>query len=229
MDDDDSSSSPLPGAPPPFKAGVGMPFWVSVDDRTRQYLWKPGKQTSCTSLIVAFSGLGQAEDGVPVFEWRGALRQYASHGASVLFLRDTHLQWYVTTRRYYCAVIRAAVRATLDAAGKDPDADFTKCDLAFLGNSAGGFGALFFKTHSFPSAAVLAISPQAFLDSETRASEGDDRWAPYINVLNKTLDDNGEKKSVNDAGSSSLLAIPQRQRRRAMAPSVVHYNIHHAL
>jgi hypothetical protein len=83
--------------------------------------------------------------------------------------------------------------------------------MVFVGASAGGWAALFFQGLFFHQAQVCAFSPQAFLDRATREEEGDERWAPYVNHLNKSLvvaKETGDTAISSSSSSSSPLDHP---------------------
>lgn len=210
----------LTGAPAPTEAGT-YPFWVEADYGRPEYLWRPndcGKESSRNRLIVVFAGLG--EDGVPNFQWQRTFLETPGFrdqsGLSFLFLRDTRLQWYIPNRHYYRELIEVARRLC------------KATELIFIGNSAGGFAALFFCAHFFINARVLVFSPQAFLGHEKRKKEGDERWAPYVNFLQKTV---RQEFIEIEEQSDRLLTIPQRllASAREHAQVEVHYNIRHYL
>jgi hypothetical protein len=187
-----------------------------------------GKVTPGGILVVAFAGLGVSD--APAFEFGAALARYPQ--IHQLFLRDSNLQWYVPNREWYASVVRAAAEAS--GASK----------LVFLGASAGGWGALLLQARFFPEAYVAAFSAQAFLDTDTRLDEEDDRWAPYVNHLNKVVAikaSSGGSSGVAGNGeveaAGALLNLLQSPRLARVPPSSrhqpprleAHYNVHHYL
>lgn len=202
------------------------PYWrpepASTHSDWRLILHRDTEEQVVTGgiLVVAFAGLGNSDK--PAYEFESVLKRYPQ--THKLFLRDSNLQWYVPNRKWFASVIRAASAAS----------GATK--LVFFGASAGGWGALLLQALFFPEAHVAAFSPQAFLDAATRVNEEDDRWAPYVNHLNKC----SCSGAVNDDEStvagmplnllhdvSLAVAAPSPQRP---PPRVeVHYNLNHYL
>ena len=224
MDNVDSDGDELEVLPPDLSP---RPYWrpepapTHSDWRLALHSDTDKRVVSGGILVVAFAGLGVSDK--PSYEFETILKLYPR--THQLFLRDSNLQWYVPNRAWFASVIRAASEAS----------GATK--LVFLGASAGGWGALLLQALFFPEAHVAAFSPQAFLDTATRVNEEDDRWAPYINHLNKSTCSGTVNEGTSNGVASSPLNLLQDSSLAVVEPSSqgppprleVHYNINHYL
>ena len=153
---------------------AARPFWRPIprlEEDSRESILEQREGSSSSKLVVVFSGVG--EEPPPKFELKRTMRDLRNESTAVLFLRDLDILWFVPRCEWFASIIT------------DTCAQTKAKELCFIGISAGGFAALFFRKHFFPSARVLALSPQAFLSAAERERVGDKRWEPYINHLNR--------------------------------------------
>lgn len=115
--------------------------------------------------IVACGGIAGGLD-MPPFEFFGMLDGWP---VSKVFLRDIDQVWYQKGVRGI-----GGVQAVADyLRGVDTER------MVFVGNSAGGFGALFFASLA-GRGDVLAFSPQTYLDTRRRLLTADPRWFKQV-------------------------------------------------
>lgn len=126
-----------------------------------------------SDLLVIFGGI-HAGVGIPVFEFLNFSRRLA---VDKLFLRDLEQAWY-------------HLGIGPDGSSIPEIARFLQAELTerrprrcvFTGNSAGGYAALLFGSLLRPQA-VVAFSPQTFVDPENRRRLNDDRWPAQMKRL----------------------------------------------
>lgn len=114
-------------------------------------------------LVVVFAGLNQKLGGVADQEFSGS-----GSGAgrdAVLFVADKQRHWY-TAPDVGAQIVDAVKRLAADLGVKD---------IAALGNSMGGFGAMLLAPR-FGASAVLAFAPQISMDPSVVA---DKRWTKF--------------------------------------------------
>ena len=129
-------------------------------------------------LILAFSGRGFKVLGIPGFEF---LRSLSLVQVKRAFIRDTRRLWYhrgVRGAGHDIDSVAEYLRGIVEEAGVS--------ELAAVGSSAGGFGALAFG--ALLSCEVHAFSPQVFIDPELRRIHNDVRWQASIEELGEHMD-----------------------------------------
>jgi len=129
-------------------------------------------------LILAFSGRGVHVLGLPPFEF---LRSLSLVQAKRAFIRDVNRHWY------HGGV--AGVGDDIDTVAehlRNLAAEVEAEQIATIGSSAGGYGALLFG--ALLSCEVHAFSPQTFIDPELRARHNDDRWPESMEELDGHMD-----------------------------------------
>lgn len=145
----------------PGSAGAGlnrMRTLIEDDDLLIRYL--PGTDAR---LTVAFTGVGRGLGGIQRDEF---VRSAADGGAShALFVTDRRRSWYARTG--LAARIIAAVQEIVARRGI--------ARVATLGNSMGGFGALWFADR-LGATVAMAFAPQASTDP---AVLPEPRWAQF--------------------------------------------------
>ena len=115
--------------------------------------------------MVAFAGVRQKLGGLK-YEFHRSLEQL---DCAALFVRDPQCRWY----QYDDASVSAVVDQ-IQAAREQAGASRLVC----IGNSMGGFGALYFGAR-LDADAILAFAAQTAIDPAVARGLGDDRWAEY--------------------------------------------------
>lgn len=129
------------------------------------------------SLLILFGGIAGGVS-MPVFEF---FRLTAGFPGQRVFLRDPRRAWYqlgIPGIGDSAASVRDFLQQTIARSGAER--------VVMAGASAGGYGALLFGQWCAVDA-VLAFSPQTFIDAENRVRYGDDRWQPQIDALHEAL------------------------------------------
>ena len=116
-------------------------------------------------LAVAFAGVRQQLGGVQ----REFSRSLAALDCAALLVRDTESRWY-----QYGEAAAAALIGEIRAAAGQVGARRLVC----LGNSMGGFGALYFGAR-LKADAILGFAAQTAIDPETTEALGDRRWSEH--------------------------------------------------
>ncbi|MBA3450805.1 MAG: hypothetical protein H0T18_06300 [Chloroflexia bacterium] len=134
---------------------------------------------SSRTLLVLFGGIAGGVS-MPVYEF---FRQAAALTTSKAFLRDPRRGWYqlgIPGVGESAAAIASHLQAIIARATVDR--------VVMAGASAGGFAAILFGTVCAADA-VIAFSPQTFIDGANRARTGDRRWQPQIDDVHRALGD----------------------------------------
>lgn len=133
------------------------------------------------SLLILFGGIAGGVS-MPVFEF---FRLTAEFPGQKVFLRDPSRAWYqlgIPGIGDSAGAVRDFLEQTIARSGAER--------VIMAGASAGGFAALLFGAWCDIDA-VLAFSPQTFIDAENRRRHGDDRWQPQIEALYEAIDGRG--------------------------------------
>ncbi len=117
-------------------------------------------------LVVAFAGVQQKLGMGLHAEFHRSLEPL---DCAALYVRDTAQRWY-----QYGAAEIDAVLAQIRAAAAEAGAARLVC----IGNSMGGFGALYFGAR-LKADAILAVAPQTAIDPEVTEGLGDHRWSAF--------------------------------------------------
>lgn len=128
-------------------------------------------------LLVAFGGL-KGNLGMPPFEF---LRSTEALRAGKVFVRDPHQAWYhrgVPGLGDDIDQVAAGLARVIDT--HDP------ARVVMTGNSAGGYAALLFSRIVPNVDAVIAFSPQTFIDRWHRAWHRDQRWRDQLRLVQRT-------------------------------------------
>jgi hypothetical protein len=155
---------------------LDQPFTRNV--KGREWGIATDLETDSPRLILAFSGRGVTVLGLPPFEF---LRSLSLVQAKRAFIRDINRLWY------HRGV--AGVGEDIDSVAEHLRglvAESGVQEVATIGSSAGGYGALLFG--SLLSCEVHAFSPQTFIDLDLRSRHGDDRWPESIEELDGHMD-----------------------------------------
>lgn len=115
-------------------------------------------------LFVAFTGIKGALGGVP-FEFVKSLQRL---DGAALYVRDLGPHWYQDdgdAEQILTAITQAVEKVRPSR-------------LICLGNSMGGFGALYFGARA-NAHSILAFAPQTAIDPTVTARLGDHRWRDY--------------------------------------------------
>jgi hypothetical protein len=155
---------------------MDQPFSRNVEERD----WGIATQLEGASprLILAFSGRGVRVLGLPPFEF---LRSLELAHAKRAFIRDVNRHWY------HRGV--AGVGADIDSVAdhlRDLAVEAEVDEVATIGSSAGGYGALLFG--ALLSCEVHAFSPQTFIDPQLRERHNDMRWPESVEELDGYMD-----------------------------------------
>jgi hypothetical protein len=178
---------------------LGEHFWrVQMRDPMRGVVGELRDPTA--ALLVFFGGLDPTTSP-PKYDWKGL-------GLDVpqsILVRDHAQVWYQAGIAQLGASVDQSARslAALIEAIAPPR-------VAFIGNSAGGYGALLYGS-LLGVDAVHVFSPQTFLTPSVRRDLGETRWAENVERLHRLLPD--------DPTSFDLA----RALRRNQAPAVIHY------
>jgi hypothetical protein len=124
-------------------------------------------------LLVVFGGLS-GEMTMPPFEF---FKTCEVLQVNKLFLRDHAQAWY----HRGCVGLGGSLSEIADALRRQVN-DLAPSRLVVLGNSAGGFAAIYFGT-LLGAHRIIAFSPQTFIDRWTRRRYGDRRWAREIGAM----------------------------------------------
>ncbi len=119
----------------------------------------------CDRLVVAFTGVSHALGAIP-FEFHKSM---GALDCAALFVRDLGRRWY----QYDEATIADLTGRIRQAVARSGASRVT-----FLGNSMGGFGALYFGAR-LNADAILAFAPQTAIDPVVTEAFGDDRWREH--------------------------------------------------
>lgn len=130
------------------------------DDEHLRLRWLSGDSSR---LIVAFTGIGHGMGGVQRDEFVGASSDGGAN--STLFVTDRRRSWYSSPGLIDRITDQIEERAAISGA----------TEIATIGNSMGGFGAILF-TKYVDVAVAVAFAPQYSMDSSIVA---DRRWARY--------------------------------------------------
>ncbi|MCR0981449.1 esterase family protein [Roseomonas populi] len=132
------------------------PFETLVEDEALRITRSVGNPER---RVVSFTGIGLGMGGIQVEEWRQSL---AGRTATVTYVTDKRRSWYNDIRQ-----------AVLDHFQGLP-----KADTVTLGNSMGGFGALYFASMIPGCRRAIAFSPQFSVHPDHIPPE-EHRWQPY--------------------------------------------------
>lgn len=124
------------------------------------------KRSADLPWLFCFGGLASGF-GVPPFEFLGILRQVDTN---VVFIRDQYQAWYQRGLPSVGHRLENSLPGMRQMVG-----DHGMRDIVTLGNSAGGFAAIYFGSH-LRARRVVAFSPQSFLDPLLRVRHREFRW-----------------------------------------------------
>jgi hypothetical protein len=144
------------------------PFEELLEDEQVGYITDIGEPGP---VLVCFGGLLN-HMGMPHFEFFSLLRDVP---CNKIFIRDLDQVFYQRGVRGLGETVPAAadgIRALVS--GHHP--------VVFVGNSAGGFGALLFGALTKPDD-VLAFAPETFVSRLHRRINGDHRWAEEVDTM----------------------------------------------
>jgi predicted esterase YcpF (UPF0227 family) len=129
------------------------------------------------TLLVLFGGIAGGVS-MPVFEF---FRLTSAMPGKKAFFRDPLRSWY---QRGIPGIGDSAesIRDFLQSLIAQANAD----RVVMVGASAGGFAAILFGTWCNADA-VIAFSPQTFIDRTNRELAGDDRWTEQIDALHAAV------------------------------------------
>jgi acetyl esterase/lipase len=125
-------------------------------------------------LLIAFGGIA-GRLAMPPFEF---FRLTSAVPCGKVFVRDLHQAWY----HRGVADLGASIDETASALG-DLIASQVPGRVVTIGNSAGGYAALLFGHLVSRIDAVMAFSPQTFIDRTHRLVHRDRRWRREIAAL----------------------------------------------
>ncbi len=117
----------------------------------------------CERLVIAFTGISHALGAIP-FDFH---RSMGTLECAALFVRDLERRWYQYDEASIARLVQQ-IRSAIELSGARR--------ITFLGNSMGGYGALYFGS-LLNADAIIAFVPQTAIDPRVTQALGDDRWS----------------------------------------------------
>ena len=142
---------------------------------------------SSDNLLVTFGGILQGF-GMPIFEFQNSIKNLET---DKIFIRDFHQSWY-----------HEGVDDSIDSLNKlsrylkNIIEQGNYKNITFLGNSMGGYAAIYFGVQLNVST-IISFSPQTFRSNWLRYRHSDKRWQKQIKKTQRSRYYGRETKNLN--------------------------------